>query len=851
MSPSIKNLRRGVVTGGVALLVVLAVFLGVARLKGHHFHLDLPGRLGVDISQTANGFTWSQSSQGHTLFTIHASKLVQYKNDQAELHDVTITLYGPEGSGRTDKIYGADFKYDRKRGIARATGAVQIDFASPQAKPEGKPGASGPALARQDGSTIHVTTSSLVFNQATGEASTDQRVDFVLPRATGSAMGAEYNAKSGVLVLDSQVALVTTSSPAGQPAAGIGDTTIHAEHAQLLRDTHQAYLIKDEATSEGKHTTSDQATITFRPDGSAQHIDAQGHVHVTTDDGSEVHASTAAIDLDALSHPLVADLAGGVTYQSSDSDRTLQGTAVSGTLAFAASPPPPGPGKPKPPAQQQLKHAQFRDAVTFVLQQHSLNGDPNGSATREMSASKLDIDFGPGPDGKAEAQHVLGAGGATATLHDVPSKGASRSTTISGDQLLATLVNGRVFKMLDGKGNTKIVDSSSDGATSTSTGDTLHVTFLDPALAKAPASSTAQVDTAVQTGNVTLLQISAPGSTSDKKPDAKSSGPSSPPSPLHATAQRAEYQAADQVLHLTGDPHLRNDTFTLTADTVDYHRDSGDATATGDVKSTYTQQSGQKAPTLGGDGPVHVTAERAQITGSSDISVFYGTATEPARLWQGGDAVAAPVIELSKYDQTLDAHGARGDHGAVVHTTLGSKTAGSRSGAAKSAGASTTGSVPVRLTSATLHYADQDHRVDLRGSVTAEQPTGTVHADQAQIYLTPPGPNTTGPNTTAANTPGQLDHMVATGHVIITQPGRRGTGDKLVYTAADGRYVLTGTPSQPPRIADAQKGTTTGAALLFKTADDSVEVSSHVDPVPGSAAVDMHAHTVTDTHTPK
>ncbi len=739
MSPSIKNLRRGVVTGGIALLVVLAVFLGIARVEGHHFHLDLPGRLGVDISQTANGFTYSQSQKGHTLFTIHASKLVQYKGDQAELHDVTITLYGPDGSGRSDKIYGSDFKYDRKQGIARATGAVRIDFASPEARPGGRPSASAQASAQEAASTIHVTTSSLIFNQATGEASTNQRVDFVLPRASGSAVGAEYNAKSGVLVLDSQVALVATIAPGGQAGTDLGDTTIHAEHAQLLRETHQAYLIKDDATSQGKHTTSDQATITFRPDGSAQHIDAEGHLHVTTADGSEVHASTAAIDLDALSHPLVANLAGGVTYHAIEGDRTMQGSAVSATLAFAALPPlPAGQSKLKGSAQQELRHAQFRNAVTFVSQQRSFNGDPNGSATREMSASRLDIDFGPGQDGKAEAQHVLGSGGASATLHDVPSKGPSKSTSITGDELLATLARGRLFKMLDGKGSTKIVDSASDGATSTSTGDSLHVSFLDPALAKGEAqgSSTAQVDRAVQTGNVTLLQVPAPAGALGKAPDAKSPGsrPASPPSPLHATAQRAEYQAADQVLHLTGDPHLRNDTFALTADKVDYHRDTGDAAATGNVKSTYAQQPGQKGPTLGGDGPVHVTADHAQLTGSSDVSVFYGTANQPARLWQGGDAVAAPVLELSRDDQTLDAHGARGDHGAVVHTTLGSKAGAANS--STPSGFSTKGSAPLRLTSAMLHYADQDRRADLRGSVIAEQPSGTVHADQAQIYLT-------------------------------------------------------------------------------------------------------------------
>ena len=91
------------------MLGTAASFFIIAHITGHRFHFDLPGRLGVDVSQTANGFTYSQSSRGHTLFTIHASKLVEYKADQARLHDVSITMYGPEGSGRTDRISGSDY----------------------------------------------------------------------------------------------------------------------------------------------------------------------------------------------------------------------------------------------------------------------------------------------------------------------------------------------------------------------------------------------------------------------------------------------------------------------------------------------------------------------------------------------------------------------------------------------------------------------------------------------------------------------------------------------------------------------------------------------------------------------
>ena len=83
-----------------AVVVVLLGAAGLHQWRHHGFHLDLPGQLGADISQTANGFTYSQSQRGHTVFTIHAGKIVEFKGDEAELHDVAITLYGPEGSHR-------------------------------------------------------------------------------------------------------------------------------------------------------------------------------------------------------------------------------------------------------------------------------------------------------------------------------------------------------------------------------------------------------------------------------------------------------------------------------------------------------------------------------------------------------------------------------------------------------------------------------------------------------------------------------------------------------------------------------------------------------------------------------
>jgi lipopolysaccharide export system protein LptA len=59
----------------------------------------------------------------------------------------------------------------------------------------------------------------------------------------------------------------------------------------------------------------------------------------------------------------------------------------------------------------------------------------------------------------------------------------------------------------------------------------------------------------------------------------------------------------------------------------------------------------------------------------------------------------------------------------------------------------------------------------------------------------------------------------------LQQPGRRGIGEKLVYTAQDGKYILTGTSATPPRLYDQIHGTVSGEALIFNSQDDSVSVT--------------------------
>jgi lipopolysaccharide export system protein LptA len=106
-------MRTLVLVAGGLLIVALVAFLAVGRWRSRFILRELPKRLGVDIKQEANGVTYTQSHGGHTLFKIHASKVVQLtQGSRALLHDVQIELYSMDGKS-VDRITGNEFEYDQ------------------------------------------------------------------------------------------------------------------------------------------------------------------------------------------------------------------------------------------------------------------------------------------------------------------------------------------------------------------------------------------------------------------------------------------------------------------------------------------------------------------------------------------------------------------------------------------------------------------------------------------------------------------------------------------------------------------------------------------------------------------
>lgn len=785
---TIERLRTAIVVLAVLMVSAILLVFGVARYERHRLVRDLPEKLGIHIQSSADGFTYSPQRNGRTVFTLHAAKVVQYKGGgRATLHDVSITIYGKDGT-RADRVYGADFEYDPSKGIAHADGEVELDIAAPEST-KGQP----PTDADREKSNIHLKTSGLVFNQKTGVAATEKMVEFRTPQGAGKAVGASYDSEKGLLVLSSAVEM--SSSLNGEAFLA------HSSHAEFLRDTRQAFLLNVISEYREDRFAANQVVLYFRPDGSADHFDAKGNIHITGDQGRELTAQNGSMQFDQNSQPRSANVGGGVLFHAEDAQHRMRGTAGEATIDFLD--------------KGTLRHAQMRKTVSFFDQQLAFADDPHGSSTREVRAGQVDVDFANDANGRLLPRQVLAAGNAVVVLHTLRTQGPQQNTTLQADTLLANIGAGMALTSLDGKGHTRLTNIAADGAKETSTGDTLLVKFDEGVQKKARPRKTVpkpqvpgilplrsgsiEIQSALQQGNVTVTETPA-------QAQGQLQAKSAMQPPMVATAQRALYTGSDQLLRLEGAPRLVNGTLEITAQSFQVMRTTGDALAQGDVKSTY-QQGGLVAPIVfGGQGPVHIVAQQANLSHASGDAVFRGE----ARLWQGANSIAAPVIELSRAQQTLKAHADGPGNQATVHAAfLTPSSSGRQQGV-------------VRLASKQLLYSDAERKALFRGSVVVEDASGRIHADQTEVVL---APAQQAPGQKSGGMLGQVDHLVATGHISLEQAGRKGSGEQLVYTTESGVFVLSGSASSPPRLVDPVRGTVTGDALIFNSHDDSVSVS--------------------------
>ena len=122
---------------------------------------------------------------------------------------------------------------------------------------------------------------------------------------------------------------------------------------------------------------------------------------------------------------------------------------------------------------------------------------------------------------------------------------------------------------------------------------------------------------------------------------------------------------------------------------------------------------------------------------------------------------------------------------------------------------------PIHITSRRMTYTDAERKIFMNGGVTAKGSDATVTSEDMTVFLLPRSQSQA---ISGRSTPGQIERIIAEKQVVLTQPTRHGNGDRLVYTSADDKFVLTG---NSPSIFDAERGKTTGDSLTFYRQDDS------------------------------
>ena len=269
-------------------------------------------------------------------------------------------MYG-RNSSRFDQIYGSDFQYDPRTGDVTANGEVHIDLES-NADGALRPDQTPPQETKNP---IHLKTSGLTFNQKTGFAQTKERIEFRIPEATGSAVGATYDSHANLLTLQSAVRVVTTDNH---------KATITAQRATFTKEPQRAVLESARMEQPSRSVQADKVTVMLRNDNTIDRVLASGNIHIqdTGPKAFKLNAPQAEVLMADKEQVRSGTLFGGVVFESGG-DSPAHGTAGRLLLDF-------GP-------KSQLTKARAQDSVQMT------QGTPEKSM--QLQAAAVDVERAP------------------------------------------------------------------------------------------------------------------------------------------------------------------------------------------------------------------------------------------------------------------------------------------------------------------------------------------------------------------------------------------------------------------------------------------------------------------------
>lgn len=227
-----------------------------------------------------------------------------------------------------------------------------------------------------------------------------------------------------------------------------------------------------------------------------------------------------------------------------------------------------------------------------------------------------------------------------------------------------------------------------------------------------------------------------------------------------AVAARGVYTASNQNVAMRGKPQVWDSSMRASADEIDTNVETSESELRGRARTTYfnRETTGGAAPFKNKKQPVTVASDRANVKHKEGAARYVGD----ARAWQGEDFVRAEYIEIDKGERTMTAwNNARSTfYDFEREVEKGRKEV-----------------VPVFASSDRIIYTDANRTAHYEGSVKIRQGTDQIDSATADVVM---------------DEENKLVSMTASKNVVMTQPSRRATGDRVVYTVANDTAILTG-----------------------------------------------------------
>ena len=752
--------RWAAIAAGLIALVVGGVYSERA-LRRFRAIRSGPVAVAVNVEQQSAQFSFSKVEQSRTIFTVRASHATQYKDqNRVLLEDVWITFYGRDGS-RNDNVHTRECSYQGS-GDVLCEGEVTIDMANAHPAPGHSP------------DTLQIKTSNLSFNHDTEEASSPAPVEFHFPTGQGRGVGVSYSSRNSIVRVEQavQFELVASNQTGGMPVTATGSSL-------EIRRADRTVVLKGPATVEegARQLTADTFSIQLDEDNHARRAVAEGHpqIHTSESDGK---LAVFAARFEAILTP-----AGWVDHVVADGDVNGTRQTAAGTDRFSAA------------------HTEFvMVPEKNLIQDMTATGNVvaeshQGADSRLLKTDALRVSFSTPPasaaarpgqlPGKADQQRIESA--ETLAPSTIESRTVNDLTTLHAKQFVAQLGStGHLDKLL-GHSGVEVTRQIGNAAPQVLSANELVATF----------GAHGDWDTLDQRGNVRFQQA-------DRR----------------ASAGHANIVRTADMITLDGLPVISDALSRTTAAYITVNQKSGDMRATGGVVSTYIPTARGDALSIG-TGTAHISADSLSGTvGSNHVSVTYAG---HARLWQGDSVLDSDQIELWQDERKLQATG----HVVAVF----SQVSGPLTALPDKSRATSAGPTLWKITAPTLTYWTDQGKAHLEGGVYADSIQGSLVSRTLDLFLTPGAPPGTsgGPPPAAATAPSmplggrQLDRALALGAVVVRQGDRRAMAEQAEYTAADGKFVLSG---GEPTIADAGSDTTTGHSLTFFVANDTILIDS-------------------------